>query len=183
MPVQAADPAPVPPVVPPAPRHEWDPHEELLPYEEAYELEPESALPSKAWIYWVLGAVLLVGLVLVLLQVFETDGDDNWMGLHFFTGGLMPAADTLPLFQRDLRIDRRWVVDGTHYQRTANHWLQRQDSQREAVMAVLRQAYGEAGAALWFQRWRMFWMACAEMFGLHGGQEWGVGHYRFVRPE
>jgi hypothetical protein len=77
MPVQAADPTPVPPVLPPAPRHEWDPREELLPYEEAYELEPESALPSKAWIYWVLGAVLLVGLVLVLLRVFETDGDDG----------------------------------------------------------------------------------------------------------
>lgn len=77
MPVQAADPTAVPPVVPPAPHHEWDPREELLPYEEAYELEPESALPSKAWIWWVLGAVLLVGLVLVLLQVFETDGDDE----------------------------------------------------------------------------------------------------------
>jgi hypothetical protein len=62
-------------VVPPAPRREWDPHEELLPYEEADELEPDSALPSKAWIYWVLGAVLLVGLVLVLLQVFATDTD------------------------------------------------------------------------------------------------------------
>ena len=118
-----------------------------------------------------------------LMYPFETEGEDNWMGRHFFTGGLMPAADTLLWFQRDLRIDRRWVVDGTHYQRTANHWLQRQDSQREAVMAVLRQAYGDAGAALWYERWRMFWMACAEMFGLRGGQEWGVGHYRFVRPE
>lgn len=97
LPVQAADPTPVPPVglpdlapepvpepeddpdpvAPPRPRHEWDPREELLPYEEAYELEPDSALPSRAWIYWVLGAVLLVGLVLVLLQVFATDGDDG----------------------------------------------------------------------------------------------------------
>lgn len=102
MPVQAADPTPVPPVGRPAPvaeppaedetsdeafdegedvapaapppsRHEWDPREELLPYEEAYELDPDSALPSRAWIYWVLGAVLLVGVVFVLLRVFETD--------------------------------------------------------------------------------------------------------------
>ena len=117
-----------------------------------------------------------------LMYPFETGGEGNWMGRHFFTGGLMPAADTLLWFQRDLRIEQRWLVDGTHYQRTANHWLARQDAQREAVMAVLRQAYGEAGAALWFQRWRMFWMACAEMFGLRGGQEWGVAHYRFARP-
>ncbi|BFI96133.1 MAG: cyclopropane-fatty-acyl-phospholipid synthase family protein [Rhodanobacter sp.] len=116
-----------------------------------------------------------------LAYPFETAGADNWMGRHFFTGGLMPAADTLLHFQQALCIDKRWLVDGTHYEKTANHWLQRQDSQRNAVMAVLHQAYGEH-AGLWFQRWRMFWMACAELFGYAGGQEWLVAHYRFVRP-
>lgn len=114
---------------------------------------------------------------------FEVEGEDNWMGRHFFTGGLMPASDTLLWFQRDLRIERRWHVDGTHYERTANHWLQRQDAMREPVMAVLTDAYGEQAAPLWFQRWRMFWMACAEMFGYAAGQEWLVAHYRFVRPQ
>jgi cyclopropane-fatty-acyl-phospholipid synthase len=116
-----------------------------------------------------------------LAYPFETAGADNWMGRHFFTGGLMPAADTLLHFQQALRIERRWLVDGTHYQKTANHWLQEQDSRRDAVMAVLRQAYGD-NARLWFQRWRMFWMACAELFGYADGQEWLVAHYRFVRP-
>lgn len=116
-----------------------------------------------------------------LAYPFETAGADNWMGRHFFTGGLMPAADTLLHFQQALAIEKRWLVDGTHYQKTANHWLQRQDSQRDTVMAVLREAYGEH-AGLWFQRWRMFWMACAELFGYAGGQEWLVAHYRFVRP-
>ena len=132
------------------------------------------------------------------------DGLDQWVYFlknedipgNFDAKGLREAKDTLDVmklseterhayeaYQDDLHLQERWLLDGTHYQRTANHWLERQDSQREAVMAVLRQAYGEAGAALWFQRWRMFWMACAEMFGLRGGQEWGVGHYRFVRPE
>ena len=115
-----------------------------------------------------------------LAYPFETAGADNWMGRHFFTGGLMPAADTLLHFQQALRIERRWLVDGTHYQKTANHWLQEQDSRRDAVMAVLRQAYGD-NAGLWFQRWRMFWMACAELFGYADGQEWLVAHYRFVR--
>ena len=117
-----------------------------------------------------------------LMYPFETEGEDNWMGRHFFTGGLMPASDTLLWFQRDLRIERRWHVDGTHYEKTANHWLENQDRNRDAVMAVLREAYG-AQAGLWFQRWRMFWMACAELFGYASGQEWLVAHYRFVRPE
>ncbi len=113
---------------------------------------------------------------------FETAGEDNWMGRHFFTGGLMPAADTLLRFQDRLALEQRWLIDGTHYQRTANQWLERQDANAAAVRATLRRAYGDR-AALWFQRWRIFWMACAELFGYAHGQEWLVAHYRFTRPD
>ncbi|HRO62924.1 cyclopropane-fatty-acyl-phospholipid synthase family protein [Thermomonas sp.] len=116
-----------------------------------------------------------------LLYPFETQGEDNWMGRHFFTGGLMPAADTLLHFPQALGIRQQWLLSGRHYERTANHWLQQQDAHRDAVLAVLREAYGDA-AHLWFQRWRMFWMACAELFGYAGGEEWGVAHYLFERP-
>jgi len=113
--------------------------------------------------------------------LFDTEGEDNWMGRHFFTGGMMPATDTLLWFQRDLRIDQQWLVDGTHYERTANAWLARQDQHRDAVMQVLFEAYGtRALAELWFHRWRIFWMSCAELFGYARGQEWLVAHYRFV---
>ncbi|TAL83023.1 MAG: class I SAM-dependent methyltransferase [Rhodanobacter sp.] len=117
-----------------------------------------------------------------LMYPFETSGDDNWMGRHFFTGGLMPASDTLLWFQRELNIEQRWHLDGTHYQRTANQWLANQDHRRDQVMATLIAAYGTRSAPLWFQRWRMFWMSCAELFGYADGQEWLVAHYRFVRP-
>lgn len=116
-----------------------------------------------------------------LLYPFETEGEDNWMGRHFFTGGLMPSADTLTFFQDDLRLQQRWILDGRHYERTANHWLQAQDQNVEQVLQVLRAAYGTT-AELWLQRWRLFWMACAELFGYAGGSEWLVAHYRFVRP-
>ncbi len=113
---------------------------------------------------------------------FEAAGADNWLGRHFFTGGLMPSCDTLLWFQRDLKIERRWSIDGTHYQRTANHWLANQDAHKERALSILAGAYGSQRAALWLQRWRMFWMSCAELFGYAGGQEWLVAHYRFVRP-
>ena len=118
----------------------------------------------------------------VLMYPFETQGEDNWMGRHFFTGGMMPSADLLLFFQEHLRLEQRWLLDGTHYERTANHWLERHDQQRDAIMAVLRKTYGPTAAPLWNQRWRMFWMACAELFGYRDGQEWLVAHYRFVRP-
>jgi cyclopropane-fatty-acyl-phospholipid synthase len=115
-----------------------------------------------------------------LMYPFETEGADNWMGRHFFTGGQMPAADTLLHFQKDLRIERRWLLDGGHYSRTANHWLERQDRHSREVLAVLRQHYGD-GASLWFHRWRLFWMACAELFGYAAGGEWLIAHYLFER--
>ena len=116
-----------------------------------------------------------------LMYPFETDGDDNWMGRHFFTGGLMPSADTLLWFQRDLAVEREWRLSGTHYEKTANAWLANQNSNRAEVLKVLEPAYGDQ-ARVWHQRWRMFWMACAELFGYRGGNEWIVAHYLFSEP-
>jgi len=117
-----------------------------------------------------------------LAYLFQTEGEDNWMGRHFFTGGLMPAADTLLQFQEALTLEERWLLPGTHYEKTANAWLANQDAHRDQIMGLMRQTYGVAEAARWYQRWRMFWMACAELFGYAGGSEWMVGHYRFRKP-
>jgi cyclopropane-fatty-acyl-phospholipid synthase len=114
-----------------------------------------------------------------LMYPFETEGEGNWMGRHFFTGGLMPSAETLLHFQDDLALEERWELDGTHYEKTANAWLENHDLRQAEVMETLDEAYG-ADAPLWNQRWRMFWMACAELFGYRGGTEWIVAHYRFA---
>lgn len=115
-----------------------------------------------------------------LAYPFEVAGEDNWMGRHFFTGGLMPAADTLLHFQQDVVIEQRWLLSGEHYEKTANAWLENQDRHRDQIMPLLKQTYGD-DAQRWWQRWRMFWLACAELFGYDQGREWGVAHYRFVK--
>lgn len=114
-----------------------------------------------------------------LAYPFETDGPDDWMGKYFFTGGIMPSDGLLHRFQRDLDLLGRWRWNGTHYARTCNAWLALQDARKATVMPILAEAYGKADADLWFHRWRIFFMACAELFDYSHGEEWGVSHYLF----
>ena len=114
---------------------------------------------------------------------FETDGDNDWMARHFFTGGLMPSADLLLEFQRDLLLEDRWLANGQHYQKTLEAWLVRHDAARVRVLSVFETTYGHELAPLMFRRWRMFYLACAELFGFRGGEEWGVAHYLFHKRE
>ena len=109
---------------------------------------------------------------------FEDRDASDWMSRHFFSGGMMPS-DHLPLhFQDDLRLIERWRWNGQHYERTLNAWLERMDAQRAALLPLFGDVYG-ADADRWWQRWRLFFMACAELFGYRGGEQWWVGHYLF----
>lgn len=116
-----------------------------------------------------------------LMYPFTVEDETDWMSRWFFTGGLMPAESTLLYFQQHLRLEDQWRVCGSHYERTSNDWLANMDARRETIMPVLTAAYGADGARLWFNRWRMFFMAVAELFGYAGGGEWFVAHYRFRR--
>ena len=118
-----------------------------------------------------------------LMYPFETEGDDNWMARHFFTSGLMPAADTLLYFQDDLHIERRWNVSGKNYQQTARAWLNNLDTRREEAAAALQDVCGDGEISRSIQRWRMFFMACEELFGYKGGREWLVCHYLFSKRQ
>jgi cyclopropane-fatty-acyl-phospholipid synthase len=111
----------------------------------------------------------------------DRDNAGNWMGRHFFTGGLMPSDDLLLHFHKHLELEERWTVDGNHYAQTSEHWLQNLDAVKQEVMPVLAETYGPDQAATWFQRWRVFFLSCAELFGYRDGHEWWVSHYRF-RP-
>jgi cyclopropane-fatty-acyl-phospholipid synthase len=106
----------------------------------------------------------------------------DWMSRYFFTGGQMPAHDLLLQFQDDLKPVQDWKLSGTHYQRTAEHWLQNMDRHKEEILPLFADTYGRDHAVKWWAYWRVFYMACAELWGYHKGEEWLVSHYLFRKP-
>jgi cyclopropane-fatty-acyl-phospholipid synthase len=110
---------------------------------------------------------------------YEDHGSGDWMSRHFFSGGMMPSDQLPSRFQQHLRLQQQWRWDGRHYQRTAEAWLANMDARRALIWPILERTYGAAQAQRWWSRWRMFFMACAEMWGYDAGRQWGVGHYLF----
>ncbi|MEK6239385.1 MAG: class I SAM-dependent methyltransferase, partial [Planctomycetales bacterium] len=108
--------------------------------------------------------------------VFETDGAVNWMGKHFFTGGMMPCRDLFHQFNRHLNVVSQWTWEGRHYQKTAEAWLSNLDDRRRNLLPLLESVYGRGRGRLWLRRWRMFFMAVAELFAFDQGREWFVSH-------
>jgi len=113
---------------------------------------------------------------------FTPAGASDWMARHFFTGGIMPSDGLALRFQDRLRSVHQWRWSGRHYSATANAWLANLDRQREQLRPVLEATYGRE-AERWLHRWRVFLMACAELFGLRGGDEWWVVHHLMEKPQ
>jgi cyclopropane fatty-acyl-phospholipid synthase-like methyltransferase len=115
----------------------------------------------------------------ILAYHYEDKGESDWLTRNFFTGGTMPSNDLLLYFQKDLTITRQWEVNGKHYERTANAWLQNMDTNQKRIMEIFRRQYGEKEARRKWIHWRLFFLACAELWGFANGEEWMVSHYLF----
>ncbi len=112
---------------------------------------------------------------------YESRSESDWMANTFFSGGIMPSDDLLTFLQDDLRVEARWRVNGTHYARTCNAWLERMDENRADILPILADVYGRGHEKVWFQRWRIFCMSCAELFDYNDGNEWLVSHVLLSR--
>ncbi|KAK4991595.1 hypothetical protein LTR66_006515 [Elasticomyces elasticus] len=111
------------------------------------------------------------------------DFEEGWMTKFFFTGGTMPSADLLLWFQEDLRLKRMWWVNGKHYAKTCEDWLAKMLAHKREIWPHLQATYGTESVVTWWNRWQIFYMACAELFAYDGGETWGVCHYLFEKPE
>lgn len=116
-----------------------------------------------------------------IAYLFEDKESDDWMARHFFTGGIMPSHDLLPRFCAPFKMAEQWQLSGVHYQKTAEAWFENLDNNKEQTRAAMESIYGKSDAKVWENRWRIFMLSCAELFGYREGEEWGVSHYLFEK--
>jgi len=112
--------------------------------------------------------------------LFDVEGPSDWMSEYFFTGGIMPSAELLPKIANGWTLEDSWLWDGKQYQLTAEAWVRLIDQNKQEVLACLAEHYGKYSQR-WFNRWRIFFLAVAELFGFADGQEWVVKHYLFKK--
>ena len=112
---------------------------------------------------------------------YESNGPGDWMAEYFFSGGLMPGDALLLNYPQHMQIEQQWRWNGVHYAKTCRAWLQLLDEHRSAIAPMFAEAYGAKLANVWIQRWRIFYMACEELFAWENGSEWYVSHYLFSK--
>lgn len=108
--------------------------------------------------------------------LFGDEDPADWMGYYFFAGGMMPSFELPAHFQEAVEVENSWAVVGDHYVKTLETWLARMEENREEIRPFLEATYGPRWR-VWENRWRIFLMACIELFGTSGGREWFVAHY------
>ncbi|MEO8760460.1 MAG: cyclopropane-fatty-acyl-phospholipid synthase family protein [Bacteroidia bacterium] len=112
---------------------------------------------------------------------FEVIDETDWMSKYFFTGGIMPSDDLLLYFNEHINIEKHWHVSGLHYSKTSEAWLQNMDNHKAEIIPLFEKTYGKNEAVKWWVYWRIFYMACAELWAYNKGEEWIVSHYLFTK--
>lgn len=109
--------------------------------------------------------------------LFEVKDDSDWMSKYFFSGGMMPSDDIFTYFQENFLLKEHVRYSGIHYSKTAEEWLKNTDYNKDKIMDIFRNHYGTKEAGKWFEYWRIFFMACSELWKFDNGKEWFVSHY------
>lgn len=100
--------------------------------------------------------------------------DESWMGRNFFSGGSILSLNSyFHLIPPTLYLAEVEPVNGIGYSKTLLAWLGFMERQRSSIVAQ----YGHE----FYERFRMFYISCAEAFAANNGAEFMCGYYTFQK--
>ncbi|MQG19203.1 MAG: class I SAM-dependent methyltransferase [SAR202 cluster bacterium] len=105
----------------------------------------------------------------------------SWMSKYFFTNGMMPYDGFYKDINSDFVLTDSWTENGTHYSKTLYAWLNKLDKNSEEISYSLASQYKTKDIKKFINRWKLFFIICAELFGYKNGTEWRIKQYLFTK--
>ena len=105
--------------------------------------------------------------------------NNTWMAKHFFQSGMMPNYELFTQLESKLKLVNSWKISGQHYEKTLNFWLEKLTKNKKEILDIFKKDVNEKKALVFWRRWRIFFVACASLFGFKKGSVWIVAHHKF----
>lgn len=105
----------------------------------------------------------------------------TWAGENFLNGRIIPSKDIFTHFNKHMKVQSSWDIEGVHYARTLDAWLTNLKKNRKMILSIFDEVYGSTLAKTWFHRWRIFLILCREAFTRDGGSEWMISQQLLSR--
>ena len=105
---------------------------------------------------------------------FSKDSN-SWMEKYFFSGGSMPNLDILKMIDHSYKIEELRRVSGMNYHKTLELWYENLKLNKNKIMKTDFKD-DKLSSKIHYNRWKVFILACSELFKLHNGEEYLVAH-------
>mgnify|MGYP001165414356 CR=1 FL=1 len=103
-----------------------------------------------------------------------SENSNSWMEKYFFSGGSMPNLDIFQILDNPFQIEKVWKVSGINYHKTLEFWYANLKANKNDILKI--DFYDDLKQEIHFNRWKVFIIACSELFKLNHGEEFIVGH-------
>jgi cyclopropane-fatty-acyl-phospholipid synthase len=105
---------------------------------------------------------------------------NSWMGRNFFTGGIVPSINLFDQFDEHLVIEKKQIVNGIHYSKTFDAWLQQMYINKPEILVIFKKEYGEQYKTM-FENWRMFYLMCSESYKSVNGNNFVITYVKMKK--
>jgi len=101
--------------------------------------------------------------------------NNSWMEKYFFSGGSMPNLNIFNDLDHSLTLDKSWFESGYNYHKTLEFWYQNLKFNKKNILNIDFEDKS-ISSKTHYNRWKVFILACSELFKINNGEEYLIGH-------